>query len=218
MALLIFIIAVLGVWEGLKATRACCSRQGEDGRPQLRALSKREKLRQAVSEAIEREIPSTVTSPSTPATEGLRRRRSSESSSPPPPPLPVAREYHGIFVPPPPPPIIHVHAPSPAASVAPEPVCGTFREVASGSSCVPNPRGSRGEEVTNPVPNSSNRVSQEVQTDPVLVSGHDDKVYLSSSGRAFHENSQCHGGLPRGTSVVSKNTCGHCLNRKGRGL
>ncbi|CAE7330290.1 GIP [Symbiodinium natans] len=133
-ALLIFIIAVLGVWEGLKATRACCSRQGEDGRPQLRALSKREKLRQAVSEAIEREIPSTVTSPSTPATEGLRRRRSSESSSPPPPPLPVAREYHGIFVPPPPPPIIHVHAPSPAASIAPEPVRGTFREVASGSS------------------------------------------------------------------------------------
>ena len=75
-ALVVVVIAIVGLWEGLKVA----GRALQPGpRPSIRALRKRDRLEKAVREALDKE----VTSP-TPPSSGQTGRRKGRSSSQPP--------------------------------------------------------------------------------------------------------------------------------------
>ena len=75
-ALVVVVIAIVGLWEGLKVA----GRALQPGpRPSIRALRKRDRLEKAVREALDKE----VTSPTPPSSGQTGRRRGRSSSQPP---------------------------------------------------------------------------------------------------------------------------------------
>ena len=199
-ALVVVVIAALGVWECLKGVGRGVYRRVET-RPVVKALSRREeKLQRAVAQALERELPSPDTSSTTSIEMQARRRHRRKQTPPPPPPCDspqgsacASGDNPWLRAPVPRPPPPHPLPPTPA-----RPAEGTSPVRHAGVE-----RGVRG-------------VSVAVQTEPVLVFGVDEHAYMTPKGKTIHDDIHCRAGLHQPLGVTAKTPCRHCLGRKTR--
>ena len=200
-ALVVVVIAALGVWECLKGVGRGVYRRVET-RPVVKAFSRREeKLQRAVAQALERELPSPDTSSTTSIEMQARRRHRRKQTPPPPPPCdsPQGSACASGDNP-------WLRAPVPRPPPPPHPLPPTPARPAEGTSPVRRAGVERG--VTG--------VSVAVQTEPVLVFGVDEHAYMTPKGKTIHDDTHCSASLHQAVGVTAKTPCRHCLGRKTR--
>ena len=234
---LLIVLSTLFVWE---ATGAPCRRRRDAEVPHVRAVSVEQRTRRSrkLQERVKAAIDSVVSSPT--EDEGPQRARgrnkcppeAAQSSTPSSSSQGPTVVYGGISM--------HMHGaglyedghPAPHASTLtssstmqssyhPATAVEQLNAPASMRPLPDQPTGSeghhrvlRGDFVRGPSSSKPSMQSQAVQTDPVVVLGPEDRVYLSEGGDCGHVSQNCRG-LRQAGHVKTKKVCQYCIRHRG---